>query len=132
MGWMVRDTVRQSIASRLFWAILAVSAVCIVFCLGARVKDNSRLPVGPGESPYALPKDDPQVKSLGPAGVKSAGVDVQGGDELSLGFGAFTVSTNRGREDSVRFLQVWLAGLVAGTAGIFLAIIWTAGFLPTF
>jgi hypothetical protein len=112
--------------------MLAVSAVCIIFCLGVRARDKSRLPVAPGETPYALPKDDPQTKTLGPAGIKSEGVDPLGGDELSLGFGAFTVSTNRGREDSVRFLQVWLAGLVAGTAGIFLAIIWTAGFLPTF
>jgi ABC-type transport system involved in multi-copper enzyme maturation permease subunit len=132
IGWMVRDTVRQSISSRLFWAMLAVSAVCIAFCLSVRAREGSRLPVAPGETKFALPKDDPQSKSLGPEVVKSAGVDVLGGDELSLGFGAFSVTTNRGREDSVRFLQVWLAGLVAGTAGIFLAIIWTAGFLPTF
>jgi ABC-type transport system involved in multi-copper enzyme maturation permease subunit len=132
IGWMVRDTVRQSISSRLFWAMLAVSAVCIVFCLGVRAKDKERLPLSPGETPFALPKDDPQTKALGPQGVTSQGVDVLGGDELSLGFGAFTISTNRGKEDSVRFLQVWIAGLVAGTAGIFLAIIWTAGFLPTF
>jgi ABC-type transport system involved in multi-copper enzyme maturation permease subunit len=132
IGWMVRDTVRQSISSRLFWAMLTVSAICIVFCLGVRSKESPRLPVSPGETKYSLPKDDPQTKALGPEAVKSEGVDVGGYDELSLGFGAFTVSTNRGREDSVRFLQVWLAGLVAGTAGIFLAIIWTAGFLPTF
>ena len=132
IGWMIRDTLRQSLASRLFWAMLALSTVCIVFCCSVRVKDKPRLPVSPGEIPFAVPKDDPNVKSIGPDAVRSEGVDVLGGDELSLGFGAFTVSTNRRREDSVRFLQVWLAGLVAGTAGIFLAIIWTAGFLPTF
>ncbi|HKA08372.1 MAG TPA: ABC transporter permease subunit [Gemmataceae bacterium] len=132
IGWMVRDTVRQSISSRLFWAMLAVSAVCIVFCFSVRAKDKERLPLAPGETPFALPKDDSQTKAFGTQGVTSQGVDVLGGDELSLGFGSFTISTNRGREDSVRFLQVWLAGLVAGTAGIFLAIIWTAGFLPTF
>ena len=132
IGWMVRDTLRQSLASRLFWAMLAVSAVCIVFCLGVRAKDAPRLPVSPGETPYAVPKDDPQVKKLGVEGAVKEGVDVIGTDELSLGFGAFTINTPRGKGDSVRFLQVWLAGLVAGTAGIFLAIIWTAGFLPTF
>jgi len=132
IGWLVRDTLRQSLASRLFWAMIAVSAVCIVFCLSVRVQDSPRLPVAPGETPYALPKDDPQFKKLGAEGTTSQGVDVIGGDELTLGFGAFHISTARDREDSIRFLQVWLAGLVAGTAGIFLAIIWTSGFLPTF
>lgn len=132
MGWMVRDTIRQSLASRLFWAMLALSAVCILFCLSVRVTDRPRLPLAPGEVPYVIPKDDPQAKQLGPEGAQREGVEVIGGDELTLGFGAFTVSTRRGKEDSVRFLQVWLAGLVAGTAGVFLAIIWTAGFLPTF
>jgi ABC-type transport system involved in multi-copper enzyme maturation permease subunit len=132
IGWMVRDTLRQSLASRLFWAMLAVSAVCIVFCLSVRAKDAPRLPVAPGETPYAVPKDDPQVKKIGAEEAAKSGVDIIGVDELSLGFGAFNLTTTRGKNDSVRFLQVWLAGLVAGTAGIFLAIIWTAGFLPTF
>lgn len=132
IGWMVRDTLRQSLASHLFWAMMAVSAVCIIFCLGVRVKDRPRLPLSPGETPYVVPRDDPQVKKLGTKGANEQGIEVVGGDELSLGFGAFTIKTPRGKADSVRFLQVWLAGLVAGTAGIFLAIIWTAGFLPTF
>jgi ABC-type transport system involved in multi-copper enzyme maturation permease subunit len=132
IGWMVRDTLRQSLASRLFWAMIAVSAVCILFCFSVKAKDAPRLPIAPGETPYAVPKDDPQVQKLGTEGATKEGVDVIGGDELSLGFGSFTVPTRRGKDDSVRFLQVWLAGLVAGTAGIFLAIIWTAGFLPTF
>lgn len=132
IGWMVRDTLRQSLASRLFWAMLAVSAVCIIFCLGVRVEERPRLPLAPGETPYVIPKTDPQVKKLGTGGAVGDGVEVIGGDELSLGFGAFKVPAARGKADSVRFLQVWLAGLAAGTAGIFLAIIWTAGFLPTF
>lgn len=132
IGWMVRDTIRQSLVSRLFWAMLALSVICILFCLSVSAKDRPRLPTAPDEVPMAVPKSDPQVKKLGTEGARSEGVDILGGDELSLGFGAFKVSTNRGKADSVRFLQVWLAGLVAGTAGIFLAIIWTAGFLPTF
>lgn len=127
IGWMVRDTLRQSLASRLFWATLAVSGVCIVFCLGVRVKEGPHPSVGSGETPYGVPKSDPQAKKVGPEGARS-----YSSDEISLGFGAFTLSTPRGKADSVRFLQVWLASLVAGTAGIFLAIIWTAGFLPTF
>jgi ABC-type transport system involved in multi-copper enzyme maturation permease subunit len=132
IGWLVWDTLRQSLASKLFWAMMGVSAVCILFCVSVQVTDKPTLPVAPGEAKFGLPPDDPEVKKLGgPEGVRSEGVDILGG-ELTLGFGAFKVPTKRGKEDSVRFLQVWLAALVAGTAGIFLAIIWTAGFLPTF
>jgi hypothetical protein len=132
IGWLVRDTLRQSLSSRLFWATTAVSAVCILFCLSVRVKDQPRLPVEQGETPLGVPKNDPQLKNLEPEKARKDGVDILGGNEISLGFGAFTVPTARGKDDSVRFLQVWLAGLMAGTAGIFLTIIWTAGFLPTF
>jgi ABC-type transport system involved in multi-copper enzyme maturation permease subunit len=38
----------------------------------------------------------------------------------------------KSRADSVRLLQLWLAGVLADTAGVLLALIWTAGFLPTF
>ena len=132
IGWMIRDTIRQSLASRLFWAMLGLSVLCILFCLSVKATDAPILQVAPGETKQGLPANDPVAKKLGQEGVRAEGVDIIGGNELSLGFGAFKVSTNRGKEDSVRFLQVWLAGLVAGTAGIFLAIIWTAGFLPTF
>jgi hypothetical protein len=132
IGWMVRDTLRQSLASRLFWVMLAVSAIVIVFCLGVRTSDRPRAPLSPGETSYVLPKNDPQAKKLGPEGMSNQGIETTGGDQISVGFGAFTIETPRGKSDSVRFLQVWLAGLAAGTAGIFLCIIWTAGFLPTF
>jgi ABC-type transport system involved in multi-copper enzyme maturation permease subunit len=132
IGWLIRNTLRQSLASRLFWAMFAVSAVCILFCLSVSVSDRPTLPVAPGEGKFGLPEDDPEVKRRGREGTQSEGVDVLGGNEMTLGFGAFKVTTSRGKEDSIRFLQVWLAALAAGTAGIFLAIIWTSGFLPTF
>lgn len=129
LHWMIRDTLRQSLASRLFWAMLAVSGLCIAFCFSVRVKDAPRLPVGPSDIEFKLPKGDPELKGKD---ATKEGVDLLGQDELALGFGAFKITTNRGHDDSVRFLQVWLASLVAGTAGIFLAVIWTAGFLPSF
>ena len=132
IGWLVRITIRQSFASRLFWAMLAMSVVCFAFCLSVHVKDAPRLPTLEGQDRQGLPIDDPQARLMSPEELRKQGLDPLGEDEISLGFGVFHISTRRGREDSVRFLQVWMAGLVAGTAGIFLAIIWTSGFLPTF
>ena len=51
---------------------------------------------------------------------------------MSLGFGLFTFDVGKSRQDSVRLIQVWLAGVAADTAGVLLALLWTAGFLPTF
>jgi hypothetical protein len=130
--WMVRDTFRQSLATRLFWVMMTVSIICILLCLSVSATDSNRLPVEPGEAPLGLPKNDPLVKKLGPKAVQEAGVDVGMGSELKLGFGNFTVTTARDKRDSVRFLQVWLAGIAADTVGILLVLIWTAGFMPTF
>jgi hypothetical protein len=59
------------------------------------------------------------------------GVDVTGG-EMTLLFGAFRIPLARSRVEAVRFLEAVLAGGVADTAGVLLALVWTAGFLPTF
>ena len=89
MGWMIRDTLRQSLASRLFWAMMALSAVCILFCLSVRVKDSPRLPLAEGEDKYILPKDDPQLKKIGPTGAprtawtSSAGTNCRSGSGRS-------------------------------------------------
>lgn len=59
------------------------------------------------------------------------GVRVISGD-VSFGWGTLTTKLGRNREDAVRHLQVWLATLVGEAAGILLALLWTAGFLPGF
>jgi hypothetical protein len=51
---------------------------------------------------------------------------------LTLLFGAFRVPLTRTRGEDVRFVEAVLAGGVADTAGVLLALVWTAGFLPTF
>ena len=51
---------------------------------------------------------------------------------MTVGFGAMTIPMARGPEDSVRALELVLVGLAADTAGVLLALLWTAGFLPTF
>lgn len=125
--WMVRDTFRQSLHTKLFWVMLGVTAVCTAFCASVRV---SGAPVrAEGDPLYTLPKDE--AKRIGEAEVLGDGVQIKGG-EISFGFGAVKAPVGKTKEDSVRFVQVWVAGVVADSLGVLLALIWTAGFLPTF
>jgi hypothetical protein len=127
--WMVRDTFRQAIASKLAWVMLAVTAVCTLFCASVRVSGDMPAVTHPEEIKTYLPKSE--AERLGAEKVSKDGVRVVSG-EVSFGFGAVTVPLGRNRDDAIRFLQVWMAGFVADTVGILLALLWTAGFLPTF
>jgi hypothetical protein len=159
--WMVRDTFRQSVASRLFWVVLAVTGVATAACLSIDVTGDTRPDRLPFEVPAAVTK--PQVYDVGwewlvrdkvvsgalppadadPQGlrqkawdrgmeeVKVAGARVIDGD-VRFGFGAVRVPLGRNRDDAVGAIQVWLAGAVGDAAGVVLALLWTAGFLPTF
>jgi hypothetical protein len=97
VGWLVRDTFRQALASGVFWLALAVTAVSAGLCLTA---------TWPAEE--------------GP------------GARLDLAFGAWQVPLDGGRAHAVRTVEVHLAGWVADAAGLLLALLWTAGFLPSF
>lgn len=126
--WMIRDTFRQSLATKLFWVMLTVTAVCTLVCLSLDVHGDIA-PVTEQDLPLVLPKQE--AEKLDPAKLKADGVRVISG-EVTLGFGAVTVPLGRNREDAVRFVQVLLAGGIGDTAGVLLALLWTAGFLPTF
>ena len=54
------------------------------------------------------------------------------GDHLELAFGAWQVPLAEGRAHAVHVVEVHLAGWVADAAGLLLALLWTAGFLPSF
>jgi hypothetical protein len=127
--WMVRDTLRQSVATKLFWVMLAATAVATAVCLSVDVTGEATPPRHPDEIPAVLPKAE--ADKLDPAKVRNDGVRVVSG-ELTVGFGAVRVPVGRNTEDSVRLIQLWLAAAVADTAGVLLALLWTAGFLPTF
>ncbi|MCZ2343354.1 MAG: hypothetical protein LC104_16405 [Bacteroidales bacterium] len=126
--WMVRDTFRQSLATKLFWVMLTVTAVCTLVCLSLDVHGDVT-PVTELDLPLVLPKAE--ADKLNPEKLKADGVRVISG-EVTLGFGTVTVPLGRNREDAVRFVQVLLAGGVGDTAGVLLALLWTAGFLPIF
>ncbi len=51
---------------------------------------------------------------------------------LDLAFGAVQVPLDGGPDAAVRTLEAYLAGWGADTAGLLLALLWTAGFLPSF
>jgi hypothetical protein len=122
--WMVRDTFRQSLASKLFWVMLGATALCTVFCLGVSVDAPGERERHPDEIRDRLPRGaDPRAAA--------EGVPESGGT-MTLGFGLFRAEVPKFKEDAVRSLQLWLAGVLADTAGVLLALLWTAGFLPTF
>lgn len=125
--WLIRDTFRQSLASGIFWLILTLSTIFIMVCLS--VSATGKRSLADSEEPAEfLPRHDPDAEK---AQKEPSGVDVVGG-ELTLGFGAFRVELGRDIRDAVHFLQLVLAGGVADAVGILLALIWTAGFLPSF
>ena len=154
--WMVRDTFRQSLASKLFWVLLGAIALCILFCLSIGVSGDDRMPLGKGEVAEMLSRNEAtrrgmslltksgaahiggnaplaaMAESWGREDARQNGVDVPSG-EITVGFGIIKLrEIGRDRTDSVRFIHILLAGLIADTAGIFLALIWTAGFIPNF
>lgn len=159
--WMVRDTFRQSVSSKLFWVMLAVTGVATVTCLSIDVEGDER----PNRLEYEVPavvtkaqvydigwewllKDKkvsgplpraggdpeglrPKAWDRGMQEVKDAGARVIDGT-VAFGFGTVRVPLGRNREDAVGQVQVVLAGVLADSVGVMLALLWTAGFLPTF
>jgi len=123
--WMVWDTFRQSLASKLFWVMFGLTALCSVFCLGTSVDIPGERRRHPAEIPDRLPVTESSPEA------EQSGIP-KGGGRMRLGFGLFETPVPKFRDDAVRFLQVWLAGILADTVGVLLALVWTAGFLPSF
>ncbi len=105
--WLIWDTFRQSLATGIFWLMLAASTVVILLCLSVSIEGGETL---------AHP-DDPELST--PHG------------QVTLAFGAFRQPLFRDGESAVHFLLLILAEWVAGAGGVLLALVWTAGFLPT-
>ena len=125
--WMVRDTFRQSLHTKLFWVMLGATLLCTAFCASIRVQGGPK--ASAGDPLYSLPKSE--AAKIGTDVVKQDGVAIKDG-EISFGFGAVKSPIGKTKEDSVKFAQIWIAALVGDSLGILLALIWTAGFLPSF
>ena len=131
--WLIQDTFRQSRASGIFWLMLGVSTICILTCLSIDIVD---VPHYDPQHPNLLsPQEAKRLareKGLTLAQLqKEEGVTVIEG-QITFAFGAISIPWNNFRENSIRFVQFILAGRVADTMGVLLALIWTAGFLPSF
>jgi ABC-type transport system involved in multi-copper enzyme maturation permease subunit len=117
--WLVRDTFRQALASRIFWLMLGVSALGIAVCLSVRI-----------DGPRSLrPADEIELVGADNKPLTDAN---QRPYRMSLAFGAIPLGMFRGGDQEVHFLHVLLAKWIAGTVGTLLALVWTAGFLPEF
>lgn len=114
LRWLVRDTFRQAIAGKVFWILLGLSGLAIIFCLGVSVESGVRYD---GKEPLTR------------SGKELTGPNPEPG-ALSLLFGAIRVPVARGEENEVHLIQVVLGTWVAGTIGLLLTLVWTAGFLP--
>ncbi len=131
LAHLIRDTFRQARASGISWIMLAATAICVAFCLSVRVAGDVSLH-DDKETVFFLPRGT-QVgdKTISPEYAKREGVETLSG-RMTLAFGAVSFPISRERKDAVHFLELILAGGVAGTFGLLLALVWTAGFMPTF
>ncbi|MGE3817988.1 MAG: transcriptional regulator [Isosphaeraceae bacterium] len=126
-AWLIRDTFRRAFETRVFWMMLGLSGVAILTCSSVSVRGGASL-ARPGENPDFLPSGD---RDAVPERTRRDGVDIVNGS-MSLAFGAFRIPLARDANDAVRYVQLILAAGVADTAGLLLALVWTAGFLPAF
>jgi ABC-type transport system involved in multi-copper enzyme maturation permease subunit len=117
MRWLVGDTFRQALATRIFWIMLVVSALAIIFCLGVSVEGGENLRPE-GDFLYHPKTNEPFTGATRDLG------------ELRLCYGAFKVSLARDRQSGVHLIHVILASWVAGAIGLLATLIWTAGFIP--
>lgn len=119
---MVWDTFRQSLASRLFWGMITFTLIAVLLCLSVNVTGTERPRVY--DAGGFLPAERGKQ-------IRNPDVELIGG-EVSIGFGLMAFEHKRYRDDAVRMIQLMLAGAAAGTVGVLLALLWTAGFLPGF
>jgi hypothetical protein len=128
IGWLVRDTFRQSLAYGIFWILTAGSVVCIALCASITIDAPATLADAEGITDF-LPRHDRDAQDR--ERVATSGVTVAEG-RLRLAFGAIQLPLARDARQAVHFLQLLLACGVADTFGLLLALVWTAGFLPGF
>jgi hypothetical protein len=131
---LIKDTFRQASASGISWMMSAVTAVCVVLCLSVGVTGDVVLHSG-DEPAFFLPHasalavaprsaSSPEARSLletDPETARRQGVETISG-RMTLAFGAVSFPVSRERSDAVHFLEMLLAGGIAGTFGLLIAL----------
>ncbi|SRR5581483_3424072 len=157
--WLIRDTFRQARAAGIFWLMLGVSALTIVACLSIEVVEEppsgapgeseaSRIPTAQRDGAGRAVATFVAGRAAGGQGAWPVPTPLSSTDYLQVCLALQQGPPPRGqlrllgdmvsleiREDrarAVRTLQLQLAGWIADAGGLLLALIWTAGFLPTF
>jgi hypothetical protein len=129
---LIVDTFAQARSAGITIGLLAVTAVCAFFCFSVDVVGvTPQLPTAPWEAKELIPQSEVDRLKLSVEQTRGEGVDVPTG-EIRLLFGAVHIPLQRAPEQSVRLVQVFLAGIIADTIGVLLALVWTASFLPGF
>ncbi len=116
---LIWDTLLQSLHSRIFWLVLGLSVLCILLCLSVCIE---------GATAYRVPGD---AEWYGADNQPFTGQN-PGQSSMSLAFGSLRLSLLRDGATQVNFLHVLLAKWGAGTIGLLLTLLWSAGFLPDF
>jgi ABC-type transport system involved in multi-copper enzyme maturation permease subunit len=157
---LIRDTFRQSRASGITAMMLLVTGIGVLLCLSVNVSGDATLHAQ-DEPGLFLPPASPQtvapsvVLVLGiatpldavartavsskewyslqsnPEIARHEGIETIRG-RMTLAFGAISIPLGRERGDAVHYLELLLAWGIAGVLGVLLALVWTAGFVPTF
>jgi ABC-type transport system involved in multi-copper enzyme maturation permease subunit len=158
---LIRDTFRQASASGITWMMLAITGIAVLFCLSVSVSGDAPIKAV-DEPGYFLPPSSRRTIAasvavvLASSGPREAatltaasskkiwftyefnpdlarreGIETVSG-RMTMAFGAVAFPLARDRSDAVHFLELLLGAGVAGTFGLLLALVWTAGFMPTF
>ena len=128
IGWLVRDTFRQSLAYGICWILLGVSVLAIGVC--ARRRDRFGA-IGRAGRESRLPSSQrPRLPATRPSSSNRAWWWLAG--DLTLAFGAIRIPLARDGQGAVHFLQLVLAGGVADTLGLLLALFGRPASCPAF
>jgi ABC-type transport system involved in multi-copper enzyme maturation permease subunit len=124
------ETRAQARSAGLTIGMVVVTCACVIFCLGVSISGEApQLTTRPWEAADLIPKAEAERLKMAPDAIRAEGVDVPTG-ELSLFFGMVRVPLQRQSGQTVRLIEIILAGGLADTIGILLALVWTASFLP--
>jgi ABC-type transport system involved in multi-copper enzyme maturation permease subunit len=114
LRWLIHDTFRQTLSSRVFWILLGLSSLCIVFCLG--ISDEGGAIRDEGEL-YSPQGEHIHMARMAPG-------------KVSLLFGIFEYPFWRTAAAEMSFLLTVFASWVGGVIGLSVALTFTAGFIP--